>query len=501
MKNLTFFIILLIVSISCKTKTKKTHDSPIRTVVTGRIINPNAEEPHISLAVNWVGFPQEEFETKLDSTGSFKFEFSTYVSVDAWVVYQTNFLVLLQPGDSLHVEFDGTHQDRPELLETISFEGTAAEHNRQIANYQKQYYSSSLYLYANNELYAAIKNYEPDKFREFADSVRGEQKIFLDNFITQFKPAEFVQTWATHSIYKDYYSIMSFYPSEHRKANVLKQSEWSVPISYYDHFKEPLTIEVEKGLQSGYAISGYIDNYLSYIWRLTRDELNASNDKSLTESKTQFDSLALNLIIRHTPQGLFRETMITYVFSNFIEYSEIETFEKYKPIAENNIQTAFLREPLFKKYEKAKEKISKAENIEFNGVEILDKFLDGIITNNKGKKIIYVDIWATWCGPCRDEFPYSKILQDEFIDNVDFVFVCIESGENAFKNTIKEFQLKGTHYFLNKEQSRDFSEQLQLNGVPHYILIDQNGKTVSSGFEYRPSEDRTKEKIESLLKG
>lgn len=505
MKNLTILLIPLIFSISCKSKIEKTYKFPIRTVVTGTVTNPIKEESNISLAVNWVGFEQEEFETNLDSLGFFKIVFSTYVPVDAWVVYQTNFLVLLQPGDSLYIEFDAAQPDRPEVLETIKFNGTSAENNRQAAIFQKLYYASNLYIYGHDEPYnnleKAYKNLSPDKFKTFADSIRKEGINFLDNFIQQYNPNEFVKSWAAYSINDTYFDLMTSYPNRHRKANVLKQTEWNVPITYYDYLKEPLNYEIEKGLHSGYALSSFLDNYLAYIWWLTRDELKVLNDEIQTDSRNQFDSIAINLIIAHTPQGLFRETMITYVLSNFIESSEIEAFEKYKSLAEDNLNFPFLREPLLKRYELLKDKISSADEVKFNKLQALDKFLNGVITNNKDKKVTYIDIWATWCGPCRDEFPYSKILHDYFNDRVEFVFVCIDSGEKAFENTIKEFQLKGTHYFLNKEQSRDFTEQLQINGVPHYILIDKNGNTVSSGFEFRPSEDKTKEKIENLVKG
>ncbi len=501
MKKAILLLTSFVIFVSCSNlKKNEISNIPIRTVVTGKVINSITEEPLVRLALNRVGFEQEEFETELDSTGSFKIEFFTYVPLDAWLVYQTNFQILLNPGDSLNVEFDGSQEDRPELLETVKFAGTSSEKNRQATIFQKLYYSNS--LYENDELIeSANKKYEPEQFKIFADSLRETSSKFLNDYRKNYNPDKTVLSWATIFLQDDYYGNLTFYPSSYRKANVLKQNEWSVPISYYEYFNEKFPIE--EGLQNGHAVSSYLDKYLSYIRAITlnkikNDELNNHQNKSIAESENERDSTMLKLIMEKTSSELLREAMLTYVFNSFIEYSMIESFDKYQSIAEQNIHSAFLKEPLFKKHKTTKEKIANAKEIETNRIKTLDSFLNGIVTNNKGK-VTYIDIWATWCGPCREEFPYSRKLQDKFSDKIEFVFVCIESEERAYKNTLKEFDLKGTHYFLNKEQSKELREKLQLNGVPHYILIDKNGKTIADGFETRPSEDKTEKEIINLI--
>jgi thiol-disulfide isomerase/thioredoxin len=499
MRKIILLLTSLVIFISCSNQKEIEISSvPIRTVVTGKVINPISDEPTISLWVNRVGFEPEEIKVLLDSTGNFKTYFLTYVPVDVWVSYHINFLVLLKPGDSLYVEFDATRKSRPELLETVKFEGSAGENNRQASIFQKMYYANDLYVYEHDEPYHrvenAYKNYEPDRFKIFADSMRQEGIQFLDDYIRQYKPNEFVKSWATFAINKDYYDYMSFYPNSHRKANVLKQNEWSVPIAYYDYFKEPYALE--EGLHSGYAIGGYLNRYRSYIYALVRDKLKGYTPE---KSKQLWDSLALNSIVANTQSNSLREATLTYEFLSYLLNSDIETFERYKYLAEENIHSEFLREPLFEKYETIKKKVEGQIANRYSKVESLDKLMGGIISNNKGK-VTYVDIWATWCAPCREEFPYSKKLQQAFSDDkVSFVFICIESKENSYENTLKQLQLGGTHYFLNEEQSAELREALEIDGIPRYVLIDKNGKMVSE--EYRPSDDATKGQIEKLVKG
>lgn len=487
-----------------KSKETPVSFNAIRTVVTGEVLNLHSEKPDIRLVINRVGFGEEEIRTRLDSLSQFKFEFTTYVPVDAWLTYPTNFLILLKPGDSLHVVWEADRKDRPELLETIQFAGNSAEVNRQASRFQQLYYASDLYFYGPGHekgyrrLQNAFKHFGPDQFKTFADSIKEEEISLLETNLGKDEINEFVQTWATYFIERNYYEILSFYPREHINLNALAESEWSIPLTYYDYYLKPQNID--NALQSGDAVNAYLNKYSAYLSKLTSRELSYLENESESAPSLAIDSTMLNLIMKNTSPGLFREAMITYAFNHFLDYSRMESFEKYKVVAENNIHAEYLKAPLFDKYELTRKTIARTDSVNFIRVKTLENFLPGIVAKNKGQKITYVDVWATWCGPCRAEFPFSKALQDEFAKDVDFVFVCVDSDMGSYTNTLKEFQLTGTHYFLNKSQSKAFQQELKMEGVPQYLIINQAGRIVSSGFAYRPSEALTKETIKALIK-
>jgi thiol-disulfide isomerase/thioredoxin len=162
-----------------------------------------------------------------------------------------------------------------------------------------------------------------------------------------------------------------------------------------------------------------------------------------------------------------------------------------------------LKEPLFDLYNKTKERI---ENPKISMDAVLKKLdsssinqiMDSILFNNKGK-VIYLDCWATWCGPCRSEMPNSKKLMKQMDGKeITFVYLCIDSEEKLWKTCLDEFQLGGQHYFLSKKQSSDLRRIFEVNGIPHYFLFDKNGTIVEKGSHLRP--DIAKGKIEELLK-
>lgn len=124
--------------------------------------------------------------------------------------------------------------------------------------------------------------------------------------------------------------------------------------------------------------------------------------------------------------------------------------------------------------------------------------LDSIVAANKGK-VLYIDIWATWCGPCREQFPYSTKLEQAFGSNVVFIYLCIDSNEPSFKKMVRNLQRTGKDLYLNTTQSNLLKEQYAITAIPYYLMIDRSGKLVHSGFNIRPSERRTETLLKALV--
>jgi thiol-disulfide isomerase/thioredoxin len=102
-------------------------------------------------------------------------------------------------------------------------------------------------------------------------------------------------------------------------------------------------------------------------------------------------------------------------------------------------------------------------------------------------KIIYVDIWASWCGPCLQEFPYSKVLAEKLKDKIVFVYLNIDDTEQAWRSVIKAKQLKGLHLRADSKMSREIRNMLDISAIPRYVLIDKNGILLSADAK-RPRE-------------
>ncbi len=123
------------------------------------------------------------------------------------------------------------------------------------------------------------------------------------------------------------------------------------------------------------------------------------------------------------------------------------------------------------------------------------------LSDLKGK-VIYIDVWATWCSPCIQEFPYSRKLQQQFEGNEQVVFLYVsvdkDKDQEKWKKMLADKQLKGTHILDPREGDSSIWKAYLISGIPRYILIDQAGN-IADAEASRPSSGKVKGEIEELL--
>ena len=115
-------------------------------------------------------------------------------------------------------------------------------------------------------------------------------------------------------------------------------------------------------------------------------------------------------------------------------------------------------------------------------------------------KYVYVDVWATWCGPCKREIPFLKKLDQEF-KGKDIVFVSMSIDEMKNKDKwlkmVKDENLGGVQIMADKDWKSDFVQAYSIRGIPRFILIDKEGNILNENAP-RPSNPNLKELFNSL---
>ena len=125
------------------------------------------------------------------------------------------------------------------------------------------------------------------------------------------------------------------------------------------------------------------------------------------------------------------------------------------------------------------------------------------LSDLKGK-YVYVDVWATWCGPCKAEIPFLKEVEEKYKDkNIQFVSISVDEGRgykgetpeakkaasyDGWKAMIAEKELGGIQLLADNAWQSDFVQGYKINGIPRFILIDPDGNIVSADAP-RPSSE------------
>jgi thiol-disulfide isomerase/thioredoxin len=328
-------------------------------------------------------------------------------------------------------------------------------------------------------------------------------KSLYQRFLKENNPSKEVQLWASTFLDVDYFRNLISYPDFHRTFNHLSRKEWDVPLSYYDFLKDHFQVD-DSRLISGYSLFGFVNFYPVYLHKLMIEEnkLFFSSPDTVKRYPEKLDSIEFFSTIKNVNDPLLRQMVLTELLNEKLESSNISLFEKYNSEIGNYITKQFLKEPLFKQYNITKERLDKPI---FTSESTLQKLrgttvkssIDSLIKTNTGK-VIYIDCWATWCGPCVSEIPNSIRLMNEYKNkDVAFVYICLDSEERNWKSIISKNAIGGIHLLLSKRQSTDFREVFGIKGIPHYILINKKGILFENGT-LPPME--IKDKLDKLLK-
>jgi len=112
-------------------------------------------------------------------------------------------------------------------------------------------------------------------------------------------------------------------------------------------------------------------------------------------------------------------------------------------------------------------------NDSFINTEGASVSLKSILEINKGRTIL-IDVWASWCRDCIVGLPNLRALQTEYKD-VAYVFLSMDKTQESWKNGIKKYEIVGEHYFMPSGWDSAFSDFVDLDWVPRYMVIDTEG--------------------------
>lgn len=118
-----------------------------------------------------------------------------------------------------------------------------------------------------------------------------------------------------------------------------------------------------------------------------------------------------------------------------------------------------------------------------------------ILRANKGKTVLLY-IWATWCPDCIKGFPELHALQQANPD-VHTVYFSLDRKEQDWKNGIKKFNLAGEHYWFKTDWKNDFTNEIDLNWIPRYLIVGPDGH-IANYYAIKADDPALQDAIDAL---
>lgn len=429
-----------------------------KVVITGTIQNTTVNTIVIRDLNN-----QKITSTELDDKGSFKttfkIEYDGYYSLD----YDRNSSYLyLYPKDEIHIIVDAN-----QFGNTLTFKGKGSIRNNYLANKardqakitkdlqafyqvsQSEYLQNIANLKATHE--ASLTTYDVEEFFKNAEkkSLEYSRLLSIQNYKTSYK----------------------FYLGEE--------------ISPSEDFYDPInSINLENEEQ--YQKQPYYRYLVNSIWN---DRIAAAKD--VDEMLT---------VLRQVSS----QTVLISLVNGF--YSKISSNEDRAKDYLNLIKRVTTHQPFIDAAEKRYEELISAKGLSSGDLspEFSYETVEGTtvsLSDLKGK-YVYIDVWATWCGPCIKQIPYLKELEELYQDkNIVFVSISVdkETAKNKWRKMVKEKELGGLQLFADKSFDSEFMNAYAVNSIPRFILIDPEGKIINPEAP-RPSFQKTTKLLNNILK-
>jgi thiol-disulfide isomerase/thioredoxin/uncharacterized lipoprotein NlpE involved in copper resistance len=174
--------------------------------------------------------------------------------------------------------------------------------------------------------------------------------------------------------------------------------------------------------------------------------------------------------------GLVKDIYHSYMFSSIVRYYS-------DSLAIDSLANEFELEDykVLAKVAATKTK-SNIKGLNLNKGDTIPNFylvnpLDSLVSIREYQnEILYINFWATWCGPCIKNFPELNTLISQYKDDdrIKFINICIGSKKENWLSVTERHHLRGTNLFAEGNWNAKLESYFNIKGIPHYVIVNKN---------------------------
>ena len=115
-------------------------------------------------------------------------------------------------------------------------------------------------------------------------------------------------------------------------------------------------------------------------------------------------------------------------------------------------------------------------------------------------KVLYIDFWATWCGPCKQEIPHMAKLYDHYKNNpkIAIISISIDTNVEAWRKMVTKDKPEWPQFVAEGAQNMKMSNDWGITAIPRFIILNADG-TIRSANATRPSSPDIIKELDAII--
>lgn len=382
-------------------------------------------------------------------------------------------MLFAEPGDQLQI-----HSTDDSLTGNTVFSGSGAAQNQWLTSFYKQFADD----FDGDKINAAIISTDADAYEMKLFEQRKKQLAYYNAAEGKASFSDAFKNFIEHTIRYNYYARLLSYP--------IIQANQSTQVLTVKAFPAVMLEGIDSTLLNDQALNAapYRDFLYYYTVYFTSEangfrkfkDLNLSLEMKVQTARQDFKGQSLtwsiafllnnevNRVSQYTAKHIYSILSLQDVSGTYtgLLKSKVDAGLKAKDTVVDNVAE--------------KPASGAAPDINYPKLKDLNgKFFT--FSDLKGK-VVYVDFWASWCGPCRQQMPYSKQLHGMFnekqLKELVFLYVSIDATEEAWKAGIQQLGIEGMHGISPGNWQSPIAKFFGISGIPRYMLINKKGEIV-----------------------
>ena len=419
-------------------------------------------------------------EAPLDEKGGLAVELPFIEAQMASVKLDDEIKLFLEPGDQLHLD-----ADLLDLPQSLHFSGQGAANNQFLAALRSRF---------PDYLRIDYKDLAVDAFRHMIDQRRSELESFLDEGCNQYQlTSAFVDYYRAEITY-EWANFVVSYPTDYLFANGNRNED--LPADYHDALNQVDLVD-----EAAIGTTDYRRFLERNFWRIEeeaaeralREQVSEEQRRDriqphtitylpdfivrLDEEQRRGDLIQPHNISYHLAKRLLRGKVLYFFLAGEI----IDDFQQGRFDQGEHRLTEFLQDNPYPAYTEAVEEVVRETAQLKPGQPAPDFTLDDLqgrsvsLSDFKGQAV-FLDFWASWCGPCIGAVPYLEEIKQQTRDQkVIFLNISLDSA-NEWHQAVDEHSLTGVHVHSPGGWQSAVAQLYQVQGIPSYFLVSPDGR-------------------------